>query len=493
MRLSLMLVPLLAAASLLAPADAAACGGCIYPQGPSDAGGPQTPSVITDHRMALALTPTMTTLWDQVQYAGDPAEFAWLLPVRGAVTVGIGSDNFLTTLDQTTAPRILPPRVRCDYPTPPPVRFDDDYQGSSGCGCMGSASKGTSDFSPTTGESADGGGGFGLDAAIDEGVIITDRTTVGPYETVQIRSDDPDAIFQWLTRNKYAVPPEVAPIIGKYAAEKFDFVAIKLRPGAGVTAMRPIRVSWKGADPRLPLRMVAAGVGAQVGLKLFVIGDGRWRTKNFPTYSIDPGQLSWDFNVQRSNYTALRDRGATGFDNRAWALESSIDVSRSSIPAPEPLAPVDPPADAGSDATTAETGSADTSPEASGPSISPTAPDAEIAFGTFASRRVTRLRADLPVRHLDTDLVLEADENQATLGVTLQTKTWTNGEFLCPGGGKLVSSFGASGPPATLLGPARTEASCALQPTTKLYAVPVGLTFGLAALGLARRARRHRR
>jgi len=61
----------------LVPGDAQACGGCFAPVG--------QPTVVTAHRMAVSLSPRGTTLWDQIQYAGAPADFAWVLPIKGTI------------------------------------------------------------------------------------------------------------------------------------------------------------------------------------------------------------------------------------------------------------------------------------------------------------------------------------------------------------------------------------------------------------------------
>ena len=87
------------------------------------------------------------------------------------------------------------------------------------------------------------------------------QSVIGPYETVTLESSDPSALDSWLTVNGYAIPDSVRPTIAAYVAEGFDFIALRLAPGQGVQAMQPVRVVTQGADPTLPLRMVAAGVG----------------------------------------------------------------------------------------------------------------------------------------------------------------------------------------------------------------------------------------
>ncbi|MBI2395030.1 MAG: DUF2330 domain-containing protein [Deltaproteobacteria bacterium] len=432
---------LLAAALLAsaAPRDASACGGTFRPE--PTAVDPESPAVVTDHRVAIALSPSMTTLWDQVEFAGDPAEFAWVLPVRGAVAVGLGTDEFLTALDQETQLEIHAPKRRCTQPR------------NDGCGGGGTAGCGASD-------EADYEIGYQEDA----GIFVTGRSLIGPYAAVQVHGADEGAIAGWLRSKGYQIPADVEPILARYVDEGFDFVAVRLRASASVRAMVPIRVSWKGGLAALPLRIARAGIGERVGLKLFVIGDGRYRPKNFPTFSVDPGLLVWDFQAQKSDYAAVRERMAASFDGRAFTLESSFDLLRSSVPttvssvppeqdagtgAPDVSGPdtSSDPTDGASDAADDATGDAGPAGDAAAdtpadvmkptydagkpPAVDPSDTDVEIAFGTFTQRRVTRLRADLPVRWLDQDLELEIDPSQGEITRTIQVDR-ANSAPICP-------------------------------------------------------------
>src|SRR5215831_20271658 len=76
--------------------DARACCGCFHETASQNA------TVVTDHRMVFSVSPTQTTLYDQIQYSGSPTSFAWVLPVHGQVTVGLSSDLVFQALDQAT-------------------------------------------------------------------------------------------------------------------------------------------------------------------------------------------------------------------------------------------------------------------------------------------------------------------------------------------------------------------------------------------------------
>ena len=81
----------LCAAVVASSSDAAACGGCFVPASQN--------TVVTGHRMAVSISPTQSVLWDQIQYAGDPAEFSWVLPVKKGARLEVGDDAFFEVLE----------------------------------------------------------------------------------------------------------------------------------------------------------------------------------------------------------------------------------------------------------------------------------------------------------------------------------------------------------------------------------------------------------
>jgi hypothetical protein len=245
--------------------------------------------------MAFSISRDQTILWDQIRYQGDPAEFVWVLPVKAGARVELARDEWIGALDALSAPVIRGP-----------AQFGGG--GGSGCGC-----------------SADSLSSSG--ARADNPVQVVNQSVVGPYETVTLRSSNPNALEQWLADNQYSVPDTIKPTIRAYVREGFDFLAMKLRPGQGVRAMRPVRVVSPGADVSMPLRMVAAGVGANVGLTLFVVAEGRYHPQNFPDATLDFSKLVWDYSQNRSNYQPLAIDAMAQNQGRAWLTEYARNVS----------------------------------------------------------------------------------------------------------------------------------------------------------------------
>ncbi len=355
---------LLAGACALAPSDALACGGCFQPPVPM-----QQATQVTGHRMILALSQKQTTLYDQIQYAGSPSSFAWVLPIKGTVTVGLSSDLLFATLDSMTQLTVQAPSCPSYLP----------------CNSTG--------FAASASTSSGSGGG---------GVEILVQQTVGPYETVQLSSSDPNALSQWLSDHGYAIPVAVQPIVNAYVAEKFNFLAMKLVPGAMVSAMRPVRVTMAGASPGLPLRMVNAGTGNTTLLTLWMVSEGRYQPKSAPWFTIGGDELSWDFVTQSSNYVAVRQQKYDASSGFAWQIERANALSQLAL-------------------ENSITNSVKLAPDKSGydpqQAVMQANDDLATLFGGIApnSTWITRMRAELSHAAMQTDLVVEAAPNQLPL------------------------------------------------------------------------------
>jgi hypothetical protein len=260
-----------------------ACGGCFH--GPMST---TTPSVVTGHRMAVAISPTRTVLWDQVQYVGDPKDFAWVLPVGPGATIEQAEPAFFEALEAVSGTHVVSPAVVCNGQT------IQSTEGGAGCGAGA-----TPGLAGPSGDTT-------MQQGTDPNVTVEHEGTVGPYETVTLKSTDPMALRNWLGAHGYNIPADIGPIIDAYVQQGSDFIALRLQPSAGVREMTPVRVITPGASPTFPLRMVAAGTGADVSIVLYVIGEGQYAAQNFAQANIDYTQLAWTWSTESSNYATLR-------------------------------------------------------------------------------------------------------------------------------------------------------------------------------------------
>jgi hypothetical protein len=393
--------------------DAAACGGCFHPPPPPH----EIESVITDERMMLAVTPEQTTLYDEIRYSGSPKSFAWVLPIHGVVTVGLSADVMFATIDQLTATQVVQPPANC----PPPPS----------CNNFG-----------TTAPVANFSGGAAADAGAADAatVTVTAQAQVGPYEMVQLASTDGSALTNWLVSHGYQISSADKPVVDAYVAQGFNFLALKLIPGADVHAMQPVRVTSKGASVSLPLHMVAVGTGPVTGISIWVVADGRWEPQNFPTFTITDSELAWDWNTSSSNYETLRVQIEAAFGGRGWQIESSLELAKYTIqnaldgtvqndfyshavdyPAP-PLA------DGGTDA-----GAGDAGDDGGVEQQNAADDDLKVLFQGIGGGnvRITRMRSDVAHTALSADMFLQAAKDQSEM-TNIHNTTKEIGQPLCP-------------------------------------------------------------
>ncbi len=431
---------------------AEACGGCFHDP-------TQNPTVVTDHRMVLSMSLAQTTLYDQIHYSGSPQSFAWVLPITGTATVGLSADIVFDALDTMTHTTVYAPPLDC--PSPPP--------------------------------SCQNLGGTFADASATPGVQVLKDEVVGPYETVQLQSTDPQALDNWLTSHGFAVPADIQPVIDAYVSQGSNFLAMKLVPGATVQSMRPVRVTTQGASPVLPLRMVAAGTGSTVGITLWVVSEGRYEPQNFPFFRVQDSELVWDYLTQSSNYAEVRQAKEQASGDQAWEIESSLALDVFSFKQlvdnggyPYPYYAYD----AGADYLPV---SAPDGGDAGGETATQVRDDdlATLFSGIDPNNtRVTRIRTDIGRSALAQDLLLQASVDQSTL-TNLRYPASSINKPPCPTYGSCSSGPDAGYPfPGLFTGGG--GCSCGAAPSTERLELLGGLG-GVVAVAAYRLRRRRKR
>jgi len=270
MRTTEILLGGLVVAALAFGRDASACGGCFQP--------PAVDSVVSGHRMAFAVSGNRTVLWDQIQYAGNPGDFGWVLPIAPGATIELSSDAWFEALEDATSVQVSAPALQC-------------ASSGSNSGCFGASS-------------SDGlSGGSASPNDVGGGVTVFHQASLGPYETVTLRATNSDSLRGWLSSHGYSIQQDVDPIIDAYIEEKMDFIALRLN---GAQPMQPVRVVTPSGVAVLPLRMVKAGTGDSVAMVLYAIGEQRFGLADLTEVHLDMPSLSFDFANSTTNYQALR-------------------------------------------------------------------------------------------------------------------------------------------------------------------------------------------
>ncbi len=360
---ALLALSLLTAAPLAAPRVASACGGCFAPMG--------TPNIVTQHRMAVALSGRETTLWDQIQYAGAPEDFVWVLPVSAGVEVELADNAFFEALAAGT-------QITMTAPLPPLPCFCADS--GFGCGMAASDSVARGAFPPSVED--------------DGGVTVFHEGNIGPYETATVQSDDAMALVDWLQSRGYGVPDQIVPTIAHYSDLGLAFAVLRLRPSVGVQQMQPVRITVPGLAPTFPLRMVSAGATETLALELYVFAEGRSQTMNMETLELDRAAITFDWATGAFDYDARFDAAIRDAGGRAWVAEYAGPLPAITS-AYASLDPVD------------------------GTSHTPTDDLERVRRGLPAQLVLTKLRTRMSPNLLDRDLVLGAAYTEAELSTRI--------------------------------------------------------------------------
>lgn len=448
----LLALPLVGLALAAPQGDAQACGGCVVP--------PDENTQVTGHRMIFSVSMTQTTLYDQIEYSGSPESFAWFLPIHGTVDVGLSSDALFAFLGSDTSPQVLPPPLNCPGPPDGCYYGEEDGFGASGTGGGGGAS-----------------GGPSVDVLVEE--------TVGPYETVQLAANDPNALLDWFAQHNYAVPDDVKPVIAAYQQEGFGFLAMKLVPGQGIQTMRPVRITTQGAGLAMPLRMVAAGTGAVTPITLFVMAEGRYQAQNFPNLELDPTQIVWDWDSYSSNYDVLLKGMFQASDGFGWLTQAATPYSKDDLSwrINQVI-----------DFNPGQTGWGD--PDNGVSEYDDAAADLDTLFAGMdpGSVWLTRVHAQLSRPALANDLKIEAEGTQEQVSRYIQSVAFTGTKPACPDYSWCYDD-GSNGGDFNGLGQDNTDyvkgkGTCAVQrpgSNDSTALLLVGLGMAAAAVGARRR------
>ncbi|HCP47425.1 MAG: hypothetical protein CL558_06135 [Alphaproteobacteria bacterium] len=258
--------------------------------------------VHTEGKRAGTVTATV-----EISYSGSPEDFSWVVPVPDIVgTMGVAPAETLLLLDDVTAPVIVPPFTQCSTPdVPPPLPFSF-WESDVGM-------------------------------AMDEGAVdVIDLPQVGPYEPELVSSEDPGALIVWLNDNGYLITPEMEPFVADYVAAGLKFLAMKLASDASTSDVAPVKFTYPGEEPMVPISLTAVSAEPEMGVLVFVAADGRYEASNFDNLEIDTSRVRADPRDSRSNYYPLvsweiDQRGGraavTEYANFASSLDALLNVT----------------------------------------------------------------------------------------------------------------------------------------------------------------------
>jgi hypothetical protein len=278
--------------SLTAPA--LACGG-FFCGSPADV---PDPVVQTEERILFEVDPATeeVTAYIEIQYEGEPTDFAWLLPVAGPVDPETGIDT-------------APPGLFDDLElvTAPVFRQIDTMGGVAACSgptCCGPAPTGQ-DWATSNGSAS--------------GVSVVGEAVVGPYAVEILVASEGDNLVNWLQGNGYAFPDAAAEPLQVYIDQGLQFVAVKLLPTERQGPIDTLVVSCAAGTPTIPLLLTAISSAPSLEITAYVLGSERYVPENYEDLDFDY-RLVQVFDGE-SDYEDLLDEAVEEAGGQAWNTE----------------------------------------------------------------------------------------------------------------------------------------------------------------------------
>jgi uncharacterized membrane protein YgcG len=243
----------LVAAALL-PTTVEACGGFFC--------NAATPLNQAAERILFAVDGDSTVMHVQVDYQGPPVDFGWILPVPRGVETALSSEALFQALDTAVGPRFL-----LNF------EFDDECEVDFPVG---------GDSPPTGGQTSDGGG-----------VTVVSRENVGPYDRAILEAENVAALRVWLDENQFAIPRDFDERLVPYIEAGAVFVVIKLLPGVDTGEIVPLKLSFPGTTPSVPIVPTAVAATPDLGVIVHVLGRNRAIPLNYRHVQINEATIDW--------------------------------------------------------------------------------------------------------------------------------------------------------------------------------------------------------
>lgn len=300
------------AAVLLTDAPRAEACGCLSPPVPN----PTEPDYAVNQQseqIIFEVDPPWITAHVLINYAGDPASFAWIVPVAEAPELSLSPASAFGLLDKGTAPSVtvnvedLCPQSRwaCNYHPALHCGGDDDWPGA------------------------------GLDAgslsdAADTGtppVEVISTQVIGDYQTVTFTAAEAQAAVTWLRDNGFIVNATTAPYMEPYVEANMVFVAAKLVPGADVSSIKPLRMRFRAPFPMVPLVLTAVAAEPHLTVTSYIYGASAYKPLSHPLTTVPVDRIAVDGDG-RLNYPMALARAVDDAGGDAFVAEYRGDAYR---------------------------------------------------------------------------------------------------------------------------------------------------------------------
>lgn len=246
----------------LAPAPALACGGFFC--------GGQPVDQVGEDILFLPGPGGTVEAHVRIAYAGEAEGFSWVVPVQGVPELALGSEVVFQALAQNTSPS-----------------WDVEIGDYSCANPYPSLGWGFEEDADTAGSGDDDSAG------VDDSVDILSETTVGSYRATVVSAENANVLLTWLNCNGYDVPEASLPRIEAYLVEGYNFLALKLVPGATSGDLVPLAMRYAAAHPMIPIVLTAVATAPNLRIRAWFLAEGRAVPTNYDHVWLNDARVDW--------------------------------------------------------------------------------------------------------------------------------------------------------------------------------------------------------
>jgi hypothetical protein len=106
-------------------------------------------------------------------------------------------------------------------------------------------------------------------------------------------ADPADAAVTWLEDNGYDVSPGSPELLGPYLADGMYLLALRLTKGASTGSIRPIRITYEGDKPVIPIKLTAVAANDDMGVMVWLLGEERGVPFNYYSLELNEAYINW--------------------------------------------------------------------------------------------------------------------------------------------------------------------------------------------------------
>ena len=247
-------LPIFTVLLLLGAGSAGACGGffCSF-----------SPMNQVSERILFVDRGDSVTAHVQIAYVGEAADFAWILPVPSRPSLAVSHNEVFRQLQSATQPTFL-------------LEWEED---GDECGLLFPPFARLEEAVPTS--------------AQDDGVTVVAEERVGPYETVVLTSETPEAVVNWLTDNGYQLGALGPGLLAPYVEMGMHFLALRLSPNRELGDLQPIAMTYAAHTPMIPIQLTAIATEPDLGVTAWILGEDRAVPINYRHVQINEALVDW--------------------------------------------------------------------------------------------------------------------------------------------------------------------------------------------------------